>query len=61
MAKGEELVCFAILKGTKEFVGTVGLHRVNTATPELGCWVKRPAHGNKYGREAIHGLKKWAV
>ncbi len=43
-----------------EFLGCAGLHDINTKTPELGIWVKASAHGHKYGREAMHGLKDWA-
>lgn len=43
-----------------EFLGCAGLHNLNTEIPELGIWIKQSAHGNKYGQEAIAGLKKWA-
>ena len=28
--------------------------------PELGIWIKKSAHGNGYGKEAMVALKKWA-
>ena len=43
-----------------EFLGCAGLHEIDTKTPELGIWIKASAHGNKYGREAMQGLKDWA-
>ncbi|MEI7616912.1 MAG: GNAT family N-acetyltransferase, partial [Actinomycetota bacterium] len=45
---------------TNEFLGCAGLHGLDTATPELGIWIKASAHGNKYGREAMQGIKDWA-
>lgn len=60
MAEGKELVCAVLKKDTQEFVGIVGLHRVDTSAPELGGWIKKSAHGHKYGREAFQALKKWA-
>jgi RimJ/RimL family protein N-acetyltransferase len=43
-----------------EFLGNAGLHHVDTKTPELGIWIKKSAHGNAYGKEAMVALKKWA-
>ena len=47
-------------KKTKEFLGGAGIHGIDTATPELGIWTKKSAHGKRIGREAITGLKEWA-
>lgn len=60
MKKNEDLQMVVLKKDTKEFLGCAGLHRVNTPTPELGIWIKKSAHGNGYGKEAVFGLKKWA-
>jgi ribosomal-protein-alanine N-acetyltransferase len=58
----EELVSAIVLRATGEFLGCCGLHgRDNSCTPELGLWVKKAAHGNRYGREAIHTLAAWAA
>jgi [ribosomal protein S5]-alanine N-acetyltransferase len=46
-------------KKTKEFLGCGGLHHLDKI-PEMGCWIKKSAHGNTFGREAITGLKQWA-
>jgi RimJ/RimL family protein N-acetyltransferase len=44
-----------------EFLGICGLHiRAGPDTPELGIWLKKSAHGERLGREAIHCLVAWA-
>lgn len=58
--KGEEIVAVILKKNTLEYLGNGGIHHIDTKTPELGIWIKKGAHGNHYGREAIAGLKKWA-
>ncbi len=47
-------------KETGEFLGCAGLHNTNSKIPELSIWIKKPAHGKKYGREAMQALKNWA-
>jgi len=47
-------------KVTGEFLGCAGLHELDKDNPELGIWIKKSAHGKKYGREAITAIKKWA-
>lgn len=56
---GEEFPVVILHKETGEFLGGAGAHKLHTKTPELGIWIKKSAHGNKYGQEAIAGLKKW--
>ena len=47
---------------SQEFLGICGLHgRENPAQPELGIWLKRSAHGYRYGFEAIEALVSWAT
>lgn len=59
MSNGEEMV-FVILKSeNEEFLGLTGIHALNTKTPEFGIWLKKEAHGNGFGREAITALKEW--
>lgn len=60
MGKGEEVVFVILKKDTSEFLGCAGLHLMHTDNPELGVWLKRSAHGNKYGFEAISAITKWA-
>ncbi len=47
-------------QGSQEFLGCAGIHGITRKNPELGIWLKKTAHGNKYGLEAITGIKKWA-
>lgn len=57
---GLDLAVSIFNKETNEFLGGGGIHHLDTKTPELGIWIKKSAHGNKYGREAVAGLKEWA-
>ncbi len=60
-AKGIELIFAITLRETGEFLGCCGIHsRLDPYRPELGLWIKRDAHGHKYGREAIHALVNFA-
>lgn len=45
---------------TDEFLGCVGLYKINEKIPELGIWIKKSAQGHGYGREAVTGVKHWA-
>ena len=47
-------------KESQEFLGCAGLHEINRKDPELGIWLKKKAHGNKYGLEVITAIKSWA-
>ncbi len=57
---GTELTFVILKKENGEFLGVCAVHQLHTDTPELGIWTKKSAHGNGYGREAIHCLKAWA-
>ncbi len=46
-------------KKTREFLGCGGIHELNKI-PKIGCWIKKSAHGNCFGKETVFGLKKWA-
>jgi len=59
MENGETLQVIILDKNTSEFLGHGGAKNLKTVTPELGIWIKKAAHGNKYGREAVAGLKHW--
>lgn len=56
---GTDLVMVIAKKDSREFVGLVGIHNIDTSTPEFGIWTKLSAHGNGYGREAVNLLKTW--
>ncbi len=44
-----------------EFLGVCGLHgRKTPDEPELGVWLKKSAHSQQFGREAIVHLDNWA-
>ena len=52
--KQEDMIMTIILKDSYDFIGLVGIHRIDTKTPELGIWIKEA--GNGYGMEAVHTL-----
>ncbi len=60
MRVGTDIFSSIFDKSTGEFLGGGGLHNLDTATPELGIWIKKSAHGQKFGKEAVAGLKEWA-
>ncbi len=51
-----DLVYAIHLKATNDFLGLTGLHHLQNESPEFGIWIKKDAHSNHYGREAIGGL-----
>ena len=57
--KGEATV-FAITTLEGEFLGCTGIHKLKTATPMVGLWVKESAQGNGHGKAALLGLMDWA-
>ena len=59
MKSGKVFQAVILNKTTGEFLGHGGIASLDTNTPELGIWIKKSAHGNKYGKEAVIGLKKW--
>ncbi|MBN2795197.1 MAG: GNAT family N-acetyltransferase [Clostridia bacterium] len=59
LKEGTNLQMVILRKETEEFLGCVGLHDLNQ-DPELGLWLKKEAHGNGYGLEAISSVIQWA-
>ncbi len=57
--RGSEFNFTILKKETREFLGRAGFHEATTAAPEVGLWIKQSAHGNGYGREAMHALVGW--
>lgn len=53
---------FVILdNNTKAFLGVCGLHGKSSPNkPILGIWLKKLAHGNRFGQEAIKILTDWS-
>lgn len=45
---------------TNEFLGCVGLHRIDKDVPEFGIWLKKDAHGKNIGRKSIKMLYDFA-
>ena len=60
LASGSQIVACVLKSETREFLGCAGLHDIQTRCPELGIWIKKSAHGNGFGIEAMQALKKWA-
>ncbi len=60
MKQGTDLQLVILDKDSKEFLGCTGIHKINRSCPEFGIWLKKSAHGNKYGLETITTLKEWA-
>jgi RimJ/RimL family protein N-acetyltransferase len=58
--EGTDLTMAVLKKDSGEFLGCSGIHDLDKGNPEMGVWTKKSAHGNKYGREAVAGLKQWA-
>jgi len=57
---GDDLHFVICRRGSNEFLGICGLHERGRPTePEVGIWIKKAAHGNGYGFEAIVALKAW--
>jgi RimJ/RimL family protein N-acetyltransferase len=60
MAAGTDLSLVIRLRVTEEFLGVAGIHRIGSAEPEVGIWLKETAHRLGYGREAIGAIVQWA-
>jgi len=60
LKNGIDLQMVIINKNEDEFIGCIGLHNINTLTPELGIWTKKLSHKNGYGLEAMTGLIEWS-
>ncbi len=60
LKEGSNLQLVVLENKSGEFLGCTGLHHIDRKDPELGIWIKRSAHGNKYGKEAITAIVKWA-
>ncbi|HBG32542.1 MAG TPA: hypothetical protein DEG42_07105 [Acholeplasmataceae bacterium] len=56
----EEIVFAVLLKDSHEFIGCMGLHHMDTDTPELGLWTKMSAHGHGYGIEGMKSIVEYA-
>ncbi len=60
MQDGSNLIVVILKKDSQEFLGCSGIHELKSKYPATGIWLKKSAHGNGYGLEAIAALKTWA-
>ena len=60
MTAGTDLSLVIRLRATGEFLGVAGIHRIGSAEPEVGIWLKETAHGLGYGREAVAAIVQWS-
>ncbi|MGH2414924.1 MAG: GNAT family N-acetyltransferase, partial [Microcystaceae cyanobacterium] len=60
MQTGTHLIMVILKKDSQEFLGCTGIHEIHSKNPVLGIWIKKSAHGQGYGLEAITALKNWA-
>jgi len=60
LENGDNLQLVVIEKTSDVFLGCAGLHDIGTKDPELGIWIKKSAHGNKYGLETVSAIIDWA-
>lgn len=60
LQEGHNLQLVILKKPALEFIGCVGLHSIGKKDPELGIWIKKSAHGNKFGNETITNIIEWA-
>jgi RimJ/RimL family protein N-acetyltransferase len=58
--EGKNLQLVILAKDKRTFLGCLGVQNIDSSHPELGIWIKKSAHGNAYGKEAILAIKKWA-
>lgn len=52
MEKGQMLT-LVIVSTTGEFIGSLEVHGLNEAYPEIGIWIKKSEHGKGYAFEAL--------
>lgn len=57
---GSHLTTVILDGATGEFLGCAGLHELGSPRPELGVWLKKSAHGSRFGFEAMSALAEWA-
>ncbi|GAB4367400.1 MAG: hypothetical protein Kow00121_05690 [Elainellaceae cyanobacterium] len=60
LQNGVDLTLVILKQETLEFLGVCALLGINLETPAFGIWLKKAAHRQGFGKEAIHCLKAWA-
>lgn len=44
----------------QQFIGLIGIHHLNTATPELGLWIREDCHNQGFAKEGLLEVFRWA-
>ena len=57
---GQELICVIRNSNDNEFLGLVGLHKMQSEIPELGIWIREDRHRLGLGQEAVKSIASWA-
>jgi [ribosomal protein S5]-alanine N-acetyltransferase len=60
LINGIDLQMIILNKGTKEFIGLIGLYKLNTLEPFVKISTIKLFHKNGYGVEAMNGIIEWA-
>ena len=61
MQNHSELTFVILKRDSEEFLGVCALHgHPCPDEPILGIWLKKAAHGNRFGQEAIKHLADWS-
>ncbi|NNP69213.1 GNAT family N-acetyltransferase [Acinetobacter sp. Ac_5812] len=47
-------------KENQRFIGLIGVHHLDTPTPELGLWIREDCHNQGFAKEALFKVFKWA-
>ena len=47
-------------KQEQRFIGLIGVHGMQTSTPELGLWIREDCHHQGFAKEAIFEVFRWA-
>lgn len=61
MRRQEDLALVILSNDTGQFLGVCGINGAGAdATPGIGLWLRKEAHGQGYGTEAVSLLLNWA-
>jgi polyribonucleotide nucleotidyltransferase len=58
-AKNGECFDSCIYSKNDEFLGKIGFYLKDNGSISFGIWIKESSQGNKFGTEAVLGIKKW--
>ena len=59
MEDGSELTLVPRSRDDRRCLGILGVHAINSETPELGIWLRRDVHGKRFGHELIGAVARW--